>query len=257
MSIRAANVLSTPVLPIGAEEAASVIASWAADGRGRAVCAANVHMVMEAWDDTAFAALLEGADLIVCDGRPLVWACRLQGVGGALHTRGSDLMEAVCSVAAQRGLRVGLYGGAPEVTETVRRVLLTRHHGLEESYCWSPPFRQLTDAEDAAAMAAIATAGVQILLVSLGCPKQERWMIAHRDQMTCVMLGVGAAFDMLAGRIPTAPKAMQRVGLEWAFRLVYEPRRLWRRYAKHNARFVALLLRSELRSRFARVGQRD
>ena len=245
--MREVKVLTTKVLPVGVDEAGSVVAAWAADSVGRVVCAANVHMVMEAWDDAAFAEVLNTADLAVCDGRPLTWACRLQGVRDARHARGLDLMTEVSARAARHHLRVGLYGGEPLVTEAVKRHLLALNPGLDVAYCWSPPFRELTAAEDDAVVEAIAAAGVQVLFVSLGCPKQERWMLAHRGRMTCVALGVGAAFDMLAGTLKVAPRWMQVTGLEWVFRLTREPGRLWRRYARHNARFVIRVVQQSLR----------
>ena len=254
--IREVDVLTTRVLPIGVEEAGSVVVDWAADGVGRVVCAANVHMVMEAWDDPDFATVLGGADLAVCDGRPLVWACRCEGVRDARHARGLDLVHEVCARAARRRLTVGLYGGEPRVSAAVRRRLMVLYPGLEVSYCWSPPFRGLTSEEEDAVIDAIATAGVQILFVSLGCPKQERWMLDHRERLGCVALGVGAAFDMLAGNLRVAPRWLQVLGLEWVFRLVNEPRRLWRRYAKHNVRFVYLVLRQGLRERRHRAPRR-
>ena len=249
MSIAPLTIVTTKVLPIGVEEAASVSATWAEDGIGRVVCAANVHMVMEAWDDPDFAATLAGADLVVCDGRPLVWASDLLGMRDAEQARGFDLMQAVCARAARRGLRVGLYGAAPAVLHEVRRRLLAAHPGLDVVYAVSPPFRPLTAGEDQAVLADIVVAGVQVLFVSLGCPKQERWMLARRDRLGCVMLGVGAAFDMLAGELSIAPRWAQRLGLEWVLRLVSEPRRLWKRYARHNGRFVWLVLRQRVAGR--------
>jgi len=251
MIIRPVEVLTTRVLPIAVDEAGSVVETWTADTAGRVVCAANVHMVMEAWDDRAFAAALNGADLTVCDGRPLVWACRLQGVRDARQTRGLDLMNEVCARAARRGLRVGFYGSSPAVAQAVRRRLCARHPQLQVSYCWSPPYRELTPAADDVVVRAIREAGVQLLFVSLGCPRQERWMFAHRDRLPCVALGVGAAFDMLAGEVPVAPRWMQTLGLEWVVRLVSEPRRLWLRYARHNGRFVVFVLRRWLEGRAA------
>lgn len=250
MNVERVRVLGTPVLPVSVEEASSVIGAWAAYGGGRAVCAANVHMVMDAWDDPVFAEHLATADLAVCDGRPLVWACRLQGVADAQHARGLDVMLAVMAVAARRGLRVGLYGARPQVLAEVRRRLLRMHPSLEIVYSWSPPFRDLTAEEDEEVVKAIRSAGVQVLLVSLGCPRQEQWMFAHRERLDCVMLGVGAAFDMVAGAIGTAPRWMQRLGLEWLYRLACEPRRLWRRYTRHNGRFVVLVLRERWRRTF-------
>jgi N-acetylglucosaminyldiphosphoundecaprenol N-acetyl-beta-D-mannosaminyltransferase len=243
------NVLTTPVLPVAATEAAVAAATWAADGVGRVVCAANVHMVMEAWDDAGFAELLAAADLVVCDGRPLVWTCRLQGVAGARQARGLDVMQAVCERAARRGLRVGLYGAAPGTLEQVRAALVEAHSGLDIVYAVSPPFRPLTAPEDEAVLAEITATGVQVLFVGLGCPKQEHWMMARRGRLGCVMLGVGAAFDMLAGEQPVAPRWVQRLGMEWVLRLACEPRRLWRRYALHNGRFVLLVARQLLRRR--------
>jgi len=252
VTIGPVEVLTTRVLPVAVDEAGSVVTAWAADAEARVVCAANVHMVMEAWDDGVFAAALNGADLTVCDGRPLVWACRLQGVRDARQTRGLDLMNEVCARAARRGLPVGLYGASPAVVQAVRQRLCTSHPELQVSYCWSPPYRELSPAEDDAAVQAIREAGVRLLFVSLGCPRQERWMFAHRDRLPCVALGVGAAFDMLAGVVPVAPRWMQTLGLEWALRLVKEPRRLWRRYALHNGRFVVLVGRAWLARRMKR-----
>lgn len=249
MTVRPVSVLTTRVLPVRVDEAAGAVVTWAGDGAGRVVCAANVHMVMEAWDDPAFARALGAADLTVCDGRPVVWACRLLGVRDARQTRGQDLMDEVCRRAARRGLKIGLYGGAPAVLENVRQRLAARHPGLDVAYAWAPPFRDLTAAEDEAAVRSVREAGVQILLVSLGCPKQERWMFAHRRSSTCVALGVGAAFDMLAGRIAVAPRWAQALGLEWVFRLAHEPGRLWRRYARHNGRFVMLVARQVITDR--------
>ncbi len=241
-----ATVLTTPVAAIEPARAAAAVAAWAGVPRGRALCAANVHMAMEAWDDPAFAADLATADLVVCDGRPLVWAARLLGVADARQARGQDLMLAVCAEAQRVGLRVGLYGGKPDVLDDLRIELARRFPRLAVAYAWSPPFRELSGAEDDETCAAIAAAGVDVLFVSLGCPRQERWMLAHRARLSCTMLGVGAVFDMLTGRVGVAPAWAQRVGLEWFVRFVQEPRRLWRRYALHNGRFVVLVARQRL-----------
>jgi N-acetylglucosaminyldiphosphoundecaprenol N-acetyl-beta-D-mannosaminyltransferase len=242
-------VLGTPVLPVGVDEAAGVVAVWAAEGGGRAVCAANVHMVMEAWNDPEFAELLSGADLNVCDGRPLVWVCRALGVRDARQTRGLDLLLAASSIAARRGLKTGIYGGDERLAGEVRSRLTSSCPGLDVVYCWSPPFRALTGAEDEAVVQDIVASGAQILLVSLGCPKQERWMLTRRDRLPCVMLGVGGAFGMLAGDVRVAPRWVQRAGLEWVLRLVGEPRRLWRRYARYNGPFLVLAARQWLGAR--------
>ncbi len=144
------------------------------------------------------------------------------------------------------GIKVGFYGSTPETLAALVPRLKVRFPGLEVAYALSPPFRQLSEGEDAEVVAEIAASGTQVLFVGLGCPKQEKWMARMRGRVPAVMLGVGAAFDFHAGKLRKAPDWMQRAGLEWAFRLAMEPRRLARRYAVHNPRFVALAARQLL-----------
>jgi N-acetylglucosaminyldiphosphoundecaprenol N-acetyl-beta-D-mannosaminyltransferase len=172
---------------------------------------------------------------------PLVWGLRLLGVRGATRVYGPDLTPVVCERAAENGVPVGFYGGAdPTLVDDLTANLARRCLGLKVAYAWSPPFRPLTPEEDARVVDDIVRSGVRILFVGLSTPKQERWMAEHRDRLPAVMLGVGAAFDFLAGRKRQAPRLVQRFGFEWLYRLVHEPRRLWRRYLQRNPRFVAL-----------------
>jgi N-acetylglucosaminyldiphosphoundecaprenol N-acetyl-beta-D-mannosaminyltransferase len=217
------------------------IAELAAAGVGGAVCVANVHVVMEAVDDPAFRRGVNSAERVTPDGVPLVWALRLLGVSGAERVYGPSLTPIVCARAAELGLPVGFYGGSPAVLDAMVAGLAPRFPGLEVAFAHSPPFRPLTEEEDRKMVAAIEDSGTRILFVGLGCPKQERWMDEHRDDLSCVLVGVGAAFDFLAGAKPQAPAWMQRAGLEWVFRLLTEPRRLWRRYLLNNPRFLARL----------------
>jgi N-acetylglucosaminyldiphosphoundecaprenol N-acetyl-beta-D-mannosaminyltransferase len=217
-----------------------------AESGGGATCVATVHMVMEAHDDPAFQRIVNAADLVTSDGMPLVWCLRARGLREAERVYGPDLMPAVCAAAAARGVPVGLYGGSPDVIAQLPQRLAERFPGLRIAFASSPPYRALTPIEDAAVVEAIRESGARILFVGLGCPKQERWMAAHREQLECAMVGVGAAFDFLAGAKRQAPRWVQRAGLEWLFRLASEPRRLWRRYAIHNPRFVWLALRESL-----------
>jgi N-acetylglucosaminyldiphosphoundecaprenol N-acetyl-beta-D-mannosaminyltransferase len=212
------------------------------------VCVATVHMVMEAWDDPDYRALVNGADLVTPDGVPLVWALRALGAAGATRVYGPRLTEILCERAAGCGVPVGFYGGAPEVLERLCARLAARHPGLRIAFRASPPFRPLSSDEDARIREEIRASGARLLFVGLGCPRQERWMAAHRE-LPCVQLGVGAAFDFLAGAKPQAPAWLQRAGLEWLFRLACEPRRLWRRYAVHNPRFVFHFARQWVRAR--------
>lgn len=225
------------------------VVGWAAERRGRYVCVANVHMTMEAHDDPGFRGLVNDADLVTPDGMPLVWVLRRLGVADATRVYGPTLTLHVCDLAAREGVPVGFYGGRPEAIERLVPHLRSRFPALRVAFAESPPFRPLTADEDAAVVSRIVGSGARILFVGLGCPKQERWMAAHRGQLPLVQLGVGAAFDFHAGLVRQAPPALQRAGLEWAFRLAMEPRRLAGRYLRHNPRFVWNVAGELLRAR--------
>lgn len=224
-------------------DAAGRVVSWASDGHSRYVCAANVHMVMESHDDSDFQDIVNGADLVTPDGVPLVWALKLLGVPEATRVYGPDLTLHVCKKAAELGIPIGLYGGTPESLEAFVNFLESNYPGIQIGCTIAPPFRPLTAEEDEQYTTQINSSGIRILFVGIGCPKQEKWMAAHKDKIAAVMLGVGAAFDFHTGRVKQAPSWMQKVGLEWLFRLLMEPKRLWKRYFKHNPRFVLLFLR--------------
>jgi N-acetylglucosaminyldiphosphoundecaprenol N-acetyl-beta-D-mannosaminyltransferase len=174
---------------------------------------------------------------------PLVWGLKLLGHPEATRVYGPDLTPVVLRMAADEGIPVGFYGATPIVLERIRDVINARFPALQIAYSFSPPFRPLTSEEDADIVQAINESGARILFIGLNTPKQDYWMAEHRGRVSAVMLGVGAAFDFLAGTKAQAPRWMMRIGMEWFFRLVTEPRRLWKRYMKHNPRFVILFLR--------------
>jgi N-acetylglucosaminyldiphosphoundecaprenol N-acetyl-beta-D-mannosaminyltransferase len=237
------------------DDASSRVLRWTAERRSAYVCVANVHMAMETMDSPDFRQVVNEADLVTPDGRPLVWALQMLGVRDATQVRGTDLVAQVSARAAGEGVPIGLYGSTPEVLEELTEELRRRFPGLDVACGVSPPFRELTDEEDEKLTRQIAESGARILFVGLGCPKQERWMAAHRGRIPAVMIGVGAAFEFYTGRIPQAPRWMQSSGLEWAYRLYREPRRLWKRYARHNPRFVALLALQLVRE-YGRFGKK-
>jgi len=234
------QILGMRVDPTSYEEATRKVLAWAGAGESRYVCVANVHMVMEAHDDPGFKALVNAADLVTPDGMPLVWMLRRLGYPHQERVYGPELTLRVCEEAARQGVPVGFYGGHPEALGALVGNLKARYPSLRVVYAYSPPFRSLTPEEDQKVVEEINTSGVRILFVGLGCPKQERWMAEHKGRIRAVMLGVGAAFDLHAGRVRQAPAWMQAIGLEWLFRFFQEPGRLWRRYFKHNPRFVFL-----------------
>jgi N-acetylglucosaminyldiphosphoundecaprenol N-acetyl-beta-D-mannosaminyltransferase len=242
MSLASRYVLGMRVDATSYGDASRRVLQWAREGRSAYVCVATVHMTMETFDSVPFRRVVNEADLVTPDGRPLVWALRSLGVKGASQVRGTDLTTHVVELAARERVPIGLYGGTPELLELFVRVLKTRYPEVRVVCQIAPPFRPLTPEEDEAVTREIVASGARILFVGIGCPKQERWMVAHKGRIPAVMLGVGAAFDFHTGRVAQAPRWMQMAGLEWAFRLLMEPRRLWKRYAKHNPRFVALFL---------------
>ncbi len=222
------------------EESTSQILDWAVNSQSRYVCAANVHMVMEAYDEATLRTVVNKADLVTPDGMPLVWM--LSRLGHPLEDRvyGPTLMLKVLAAADRQGIPVGFYGGAPDVSVRLVNNIKNRYPDLEVVYRFSPPFRELTSREDRDITQDLKASKTRILFVGLGCPKQERWMAAHKDKIQAVMIGVGAAFDFHAGKVRQAPNWLQNKGLEWLFRLFVEPCRLWKRYLKHNPRFAVL-----------------
>jgi N-acetylglucosaminyldiphosphoundecaprenol N-acetyl-beta-D-mannosaminyltransferase len=223
------------------------VLAWARRRESRYVCCAAVNNIMEARRAADYRVVMDQADLVTSDGMPLVWMLRWLGARSATRVYGPELMSGLLKASEDAAMPVGFYGGTETVLARIVTVARQRHPRLKIAFAEAPPFRELTPEEDRRTTQAIADSGARILFVGLGSPKQDRWMHAHKDRVPAVMLGVGAAFDFLAGAKPQAPRWMQASGLEWAFRLASEPRRLWRRYLTQNPKFVALALGQLLR----------
>jgi N-acetylglucosaminyldiphosphoundecaprenol N-acetyl-beta-D-mannosaminyltransferase len=243
------TVLGVPLVITDYERTLDWVDGSVEAGQRGYVCVAAVHTVMACQEDPELRAAVLGGTFTVPDGQPLVWALNALGHGLPHRVYGPELMDRACARAAQTGLRHYLYGGRnPGALAELARVLRLRHPGLKIVGGHCPPFRPLTDAEEDAVAAEINRSGADVVWVGIGVPKQEKWMARMRDRLDPpVLVGVGAAFDFHAGLVPQAPDALQRLGLEWAFRLVQEPRRLWRRYLRYNPRFVLGFLRQYLR----------
>lgn len=258
MNTERRNILKMPVSVTNPEDAITRILGAAGENGGRYVCVANVHMCMEAYDAPDFNQVVSNANLIVPDGVPIVWSLKALGEKSVGQVRGSDLMLRLCEEASRRNISIGLYGGTPETIGQLRSVFTTMLPGLRIACAIAPPFRPLTPEEDDAYTNTINKSGIKILFVGIGCPKQEDWMASHRERLSCVMLGVGAAFDFFSGAKKHAPRWLQKSGLEWAFRLSQDPRRLWKRYLKHNPRFVwhfgKQLIGYKFQSSFGKMG---
>lgn len=207
-------------------------------GAGGYVCFSTVHMVMESFDNPKYGAKVNGADLIITDGMPLVWMQKIQGAKNAERVRANDLMILLMREAEKRGASVGFYGGKQEVIDAITAKARREMPNLRISYAFSPPFRPLTPQEDAQITDEIAASNTDLLFMGLGCPKQENWMAEHTEKLRSVMLGVGASFDFYAGNVKESPEWLGKLGLEWLFRLTQEPKRLWRRYLILNPRFI-------------------
>jgi N-acetylglucosaminyldiphosphoundecaprenol N-acetyl-beta-D-mannosaminyltransferase len=226
--------------PTSYPSATAQILEWVRQGTPAYVCIATVHMVMEAYDAPDYQRMVNGAGLVTPDGVPLVWSLRMLGHPDATRVYGPDLTPELLRAAAAHGIPVAFYGGSPKVLRTLVERADREFPGLRVVYAKSPPFRPLTAAEDDEVVRGLRASGARIVFVGLGCPKQERWMAEHCSRLDAVLLGVGAAFDFLTRAKPQAPRWMMRFSLEWIFRFATEPRRLWRRYLKHNPRFLVL-----------------
>lgn len=234
-----ANVLGIGISAIDMPTAVARVIAAAESRSGGYVCVTGVHGVMEAQRDPALRRILNGSIVTTPDGMPMVWVGRAQGHERISRVYGPSLMLEVCRASVGRGLTHFLYGGADGVAEELRAKLIERFPGLRIVGTYTPPFRPLNADEERELADRLAALKPDFVWVGLSTPKQERFMAQYRGRLDAgVMIGVGAAFDMHSGRTRQAPSWMQQSGLEWFFRLVQEPRRLWKRYAVNNPAFI-------------------
>jgi N-acetylglucosaminyldiphosphoundecaprenol N-acetyl-beta-D-mannosaminyltransferase len=252
--IRKRRILGVPVAVADYDATMDVMDNLVETRERGYFCAAPVHAIMVARGDPETRAALQGSTLVVPDGMPLVWALRRLGYPEASRVYGPDLMAHYCARAARTSTPIYLYGGrSGEALARLEKALLKRFPGLQIAGGWSPPFRPLTEDERIEVADRINLSGAKVVWVGTGQPKQEKWMAEMRHRLDApVLVGVGAAFDFHAGIVSQAPGWMQRMGLEWCYRLAREPRRLWRRYANYNPRFIAGFARQYLAHRLGR-----
>lgn len=236
------NLIGTDLDSTTYADANASILDWAFNHESRYVCVANVHMVMEGYDHPEFRSMVNQADLVTPDGVPLVWSLRRMGMRDQKRVYGPELTLRLLATAEENEIPVGFFGGEPETLDLLVKNVHQQFPGVQIAYTFSPPFRPISLEEDELIVKGINDSGARILFVGLGCPKQEKWMAAHVGQVQTVMVGVGAAFDFIAGTKQKAPGWMQSIGMEWLFRLGQEPGRLWRRYFYHNPRFIILVM---------------
>jgi N-acetylglucosaminyldiphosphoundecaprenol N-acetyl-beta-D-mannosaminyltransferase len=238
------DVLGVGISCVNLGTALDEIEHWVKEGSEHYICITGVHGVMEAQVSQKLRDIHNASGMTTPDGMPLVWAAHWAGAKEVSRVYGPDLMLAVCERAVGLGWRMYFMGGAPAVPATLARRLRDRFPGLNVVGTSSPPFRPMTDEEDQKLVDEINKAAPDIVWVGLSTPKQELWMDAHRSRLTApILVGVGAAFDIHAGTLKQAPPWMQRRGLEWLYRLLREPRRLWRRYLSIVPRFMIAIIR--------------
>lgn len=235
---RGAHVLDSHIDAASWDEVISRIAGWAAHRQSRVVALCNVHSVVTASQDVAFNKVIAQSDLALPDGAPVAWAMRREGFAQQERISGPDLMWRYLGVAEQLGQSVFFYGSSNDTLDRLMVRIKAAFPKIKIVGLESPPYRELSDAEDQAYVDQINQSGAHVVFVGLGCPKQEAWMASHRGRIKGVMLGVGAAFDYHAGTIQRAPVWMQKAGLEWLHRLASEPRRLAKRYTVTNSIFI-------------------
>lgn len=238
MSLKS-NIITMAVDVTDVQKVIEAVKSCIASNQSSYICVSNVHMCMETFDSLYFRQLVNSADLVIPDGRPIFWAQRILGFKDAHHVRGQDITEALCEISHREGINIGLYGGSSDtVLSNVVAALSAKYPNIKITYQYSPPFRALTSSETDKVIDDINNAKVDVLFVGIGCPKQEIWMAQQKGKINAVMLGVGAAYDFISGEKKHAPKLLQKLGLEWLYRLCSEPKRLWKRYLKQNPRFI-------------------
>ena len=237
------NVLGVGVSVMNLDSAVAILAAALAEGRRGYVCVTGVHGVMESQADPALRHIHNASLLTTPDGMPMVWLGRLAGHRSMSRVYGPELMEHVFAWSQRSGATHFFYGGATGVAEELKVKVEARFSGVRIVGTYTPPFRPLTPAEDATLVAQVAALKPDFLWVGLSTPKQERFMAGYLPQLDAkIFIGVGAAFDFHAGRVAQAPRWIQRSGFEWLYRTCREPKRLWKRYATNNPRFLWRLL---------------
>ncbi len=213
-------------------------------------CIANVHMLIEAHRDPGFAVVVNAADIVTPDGMPLVWGLKLLYGIHQERIAGMDLLPDLLSAAEKENLTVFFYGGTEDMLQKTHAYLGKHYPQLQNKHYYSPPFRLLAPAEEAEVVNRINATKPHLVFVALGCPKQEKWMAAMKGRIHACMIGIGGALPVMIGMQKRAPKWMQNAGLEWLFRLVQEPGRLFKRYAVTNTVFLWLLFKAWARQGF-------
>ena len=234
------EILKTNINVTNMSDTIKYIAGHLDDLRGKYICVSNVHTTVMSYENEEYRKIQNGAAMALPDGAPLSSYSRRKGYKQAQRVTGPDLMLELFAISKEKGYRHYFYGATEETLQSMKEVLERDYPGIQIAGMYAPPFRALTPHEDAQIVAKINEARPDFIWIGLGAPKQEEWMYQHMGQLQGVLIGVGAGFDYLAGYIKRAPRWMQRMSLEWLYRLLQDPKRLWRRYFTSNVKFICL-----------------
>jgi N-acetylglucosaminyldiphosphoundecaprenol N-acetyl-beta-D-mannosaminyltransferase len=241
--LRKVDILGVQVTPISSDEVISQVDKWIQDKQKHYICLCPNYSIMMSQNHPKFRQSLNQASITTADGRAVAWACKFHGYDHAKQVRGTDLMRLVCGMSAQKGFSNFFYGGTDALLAKLVRNLHQVYPRLRVAGTYAPPFRPLTATENKDVVEVINASQPDIVWIGLGAPKQELCMTDHiHDLHTSVMIGVGAAFDFIAGVKTEAPRWLQRAALEWLFRLATEPRRLWKRNMYHPIFMAQVIL---------------
>lgn len=224
------SVIGFSVAALPFDQQIALLLQWAKTCASKVICVANVHMLIEGYQNPAFANVLREADLLTPDGMPLVWMLKLAGIAHQDRVAGLDILTAICRAVPEQGISVFFLGSQQGILDRIKVRLEKEFPNLKIAGMEPLPFRPLTAAENEVVLQRLNESGAGVVFVSLGCPKQETWMVQNKGKVHAVMIGLGGAFPVYAGLHKRAPHLIRSAGLEWLYRLVQEPRRLWRRY---------------------------
>lgn len=206
--------------------------------KGDYICVSNVHTTVTSYEDAAYCAIQNGGLMAIPDGGPLSTVGQKRGYKNMERTTGPSLMGEIFEISAKKGYRHYFYGSKEETLELLRQKLTSNYPGIQIAGMYSPPFRPLTEEEDKVVVEKINETKPDFVWIGLGAPKQEKWMAAHLGKINGLMIGVGAGFDYYAENIKRAPEWMQKHNLEWLYRLLQDPKRLFKRYLITNTKFI-------------------
>ncbi|AYA78079.1 glycosyltransferase [Bacillus sp. Y1] len=240
-----AYILNSKINALDFKNTVENIKKWiVTNDKHKYVCVCNTHSLVTASNDYYFNTVLDNAAICTPDGMPLVWALKTFGFKDQDRVDGPNLMLKLCEESAKEGYKIYLYGNTEEILQRLEKKLKDMYKDIEIVGTYSPPFRTLEEGEIKKIQSDINKSAADIVFVSLGCPKQEKWMYENSPNINGVLLGVGAAFNFIIGDIKRPPLFFQKLGLEWLFRLLSEPQRLWKRYLYNNTNYILKFIKT-------------